>query len=727
MPLILTAPNANPIRTYKNGVKVIRLHEFLGPARGTLSTESDPMSLCGTVIRDTQTVSYSGSNPNKTIATNLKNSGVDTVRIHSSDLNLSDEFIYQVFLGLRGEGSVDPTVQNSTHNFTTVGANAATVMLLSSNASFTTYFGPAGSTVAPKPLTNPYYKIFTAGTTFVGTFTEGQEWLILRAGTGTGGSYEWLLDTMYLVPYTVPETSADIYTDGHLYEVLYDGDFEAVYDVKTSTYDIDRDSDPITWDGDLDGQFSVMNSAPSLFCPSDGSSVADYQVGENEKTMPNVYPRFASVPISNEVSVDITLFAGSHYIPSHNIDTDSFSRTTAQALNTYIGESDQNRVWTTSSDHPLQASSPNASIYCNGSQLVFQYGKYDRDFPFFFPVIGNEANPADSIAVVVGTTSTEVGTGSTTTGHETLNDMLHCTLEVMVSTDHVLVAGFDMWAGFADGDSIAGVTVEIPTQGSFGARTSGPLLGSLMYYPGLASDRNELPPDSDYLLNRSYIDGPDNIGTYTANTWIRIKVEKSWYRIRGKAWFDGDSEPDWLWEGHIPSGNASTTPYDAFEYPYEDDTDKGAEERGRGQRVPILGVSYWRPYEDITGSSMEFTSHPVRVTSTYWDDFSLDYEAYGEDPTDVHLRVKKHDDSIDFGQTTIGYESQRCIIAPTARYNTPDGSGRDGVSVTLWKEEGAPDTQASCIGYAVEKAVIGGPVWLNFKFRPWENNELSEP
>lgn len=719
--LILTEPNANPIRTYKNGVKVIRPHEFLGPARGTLSTESDPISVCGTVIRDTQTVAYTGTFQTSTIQTNLVTSGLDTCRIHMDDLNLNPRWHYQMYMGVRGEGDIDATRENESHTFFEIGSNTAIIAGYIAPASLVAGTAVGGTAFAPRPSLTDYYKIVRSGGFFSGHFTEGNEWLLIRAATGTGGSFEWLLDVIYLVPYLSTDAIMgpnNPYVDSDFRRILPDGDFEPVYDVKTDTWNIARDDEDLAWVG----QFSNMITSPPGFIGGQEGGHADYQVGETEKSLYNVFYQFPDDQWLVNPSCDLTFIFGSHHAPSHAIDSDSFSRTTPESFNAYHGSSDEGRTWY------VAAHSGVSSIFSNGSELEIKEGFYDvaGSIPQDFPQVGVEPNQAGATRFMLGAEDDEVGTpNGTLQGHKTLAGMNHCIFECKVSTDFVLVAGFEMLAGFKynlDGDGIY-ATLSIPTQGFFGGRASAPINLYLKYFPTDFANRPDEFSIPNYI-EQEYLDGPVSLGTYTPNTWMRIKIEMMWYRFRAKAWFDGDSEPgSWQVEGFIPSGYDAIVDADNFLYPYEDDPIYGSVRRTDMQLYPTIGINYYRPQEDMLGNSTRFTSEFTRVTSSFFDDVTIDYDAYGEDPTDVHIHLEKHDDSIDFGSLTIPHGSQRMIIAPTGRYMSNES--QDGVSFTFWKEEGAPDTQAAVLHDTYIKRIIPGPVHLHIRYRPYEEAELN--
>jgi len=722
MPLILTAPNSNSIRTYRNGVKVFRLHDFLGPARGTLSTENDSSSVCGTVIRDTQTVSYSGSLGSETISTNLKSSGSDTARIHMDDLNLNPNFRYHLIIGAKAEGAVDPTKRNAAHTYLQIGSNAAGIGLYGAKADLIA-LTDIGATNAPNPLTNPYYTLLTAGTAMSpGTFTEGYEWLLIRAGTGTGGTFEWVLDVLYLIPngaYTFNNPNNPYVANNFRY--LNSDFFDPVEDFDTNVYDDSFDDVPLDWAG----QYSVMPVAPQgNICLLGQNSSADYQEGNNEKSFPDITNNFTTSNWQKDPSSDLTICAGSIFTPSHQIDEDQFDRTTTENLNQYLGESSENRAWRILNDHPMQAVGSPRGIYCDGTQMIFSKGKYDLDFEFYFPdppdsVSGSTGDP---IAVQLGSTANEIGTGSTNEKHQVLNEMNHCIMECMVSTDHILVAGFQMYAGFArttSGDFI-GVCLDIPSQDSFGLRTSSSIFASLVYYQTFGIER-ELQTQP----HETHLDGPTELtSSFAANTWIRIKVERLWYKYRAKAWLDGDTEPSsWQFEAFMPMPTDTDSTIDVHEYPWTTHSNLGLIRRDTQNQYPTMGVRYFRPIENMSGGSMLFDSPAnVRVTSTYWKDLVLTSESYGITPSNVHLQMGSYDDILDYGSITIPYDSQRVIIAPTAKYifNADD----NGFYVSLYKEPGAPDSQATALGDIIEKQVISGPIHLeSIRFRSHEDGD----
>lgn len=692
MVLILTEPAPSGVKVYPNEVKVFRLHEWLGPARGSLTTVSDPLSLCGTVVKDTQTVAYTGTQPNQTILTNMNTSGgaFDTIRIPLSDLDIGTTFNYWVYISARCEGSIDPTKRKSGHEFMIVGNNAAAVGGGSRNSLFTTYSNFGITAFAPKPQTNPYYRVLlvVGGIGIQDNFFNNPttDNFVLRACTGTGGTFTWYLDCMYLVPRGSRESGGGLYSDSDFRKILPNVDFDPIYDRATFTWDHTKDD--VTLDI-TEGQYSAMSSAPSGFDASSSRPAADFQEGENEKTLWDVSGDGFWTVFPDDKPSDLTIIAGSIYVPSQVVDSDSFTRTIVPDNVNFIGESSEGRIYTVLRDHPYQAASFPSGFGTTGTELIFQNGHYDQLFP---QTPGDTADPG---LIYFGGSHTESGTGSTTKGHESLNGMDFSTIDIKVKTNDILVAGFHMFFGYSDSNSRScGVILIIPPGDFF--NPSEVLNAALVYLPTMAGNRAGVNQSDIYL------DGPINItNSYAADTYVRIKVERLLYKYRAKVWLDGTTEPSsWQLEGFIPIDYG--TPSTRFLYPYTLDTNfHGRDRRNSYGLFPAMGVRYFPPYENINGGPVPFSGLPIKETHTYWDDFVVTYNDYGSTLSDIHLRLKKYDDSVDFGDVIIPYQSQRVVISPLRNHTFNNDT--NGYSVTLWKEPGTSKTQAAIISDVWEK------------------------
>lgn len=708
--VIADPPVGESVYKFSNGVIAIRLADFVGPARATLSTVSDPLSICGTVVRDEQQIVYTGTDPNKTIN---PNTGQDSVRIHSNDLALDDHFIYRLYLSVRATGEVDPTKRNSGHTFLQVGSNAARITGYSRNAAFSTLFGPTGTTgSAPKSSTNPYYKIIDCGgQIFWGVFTEGQVWYVLRACTGVGGDYTWYLDCAWLVPIGPGGARAGDYSNFDFRQLLFNSNFDPLYNLRDFTYDPTKDDVSIDWLGS--GQYSVMAAVTQGYVIGD-TSIADHQIGDNEKTVYDIKATFTTSDWTVEPPSDLAMVIGSHYIPSHTVDSDSFNRTTPATLGAYLGNSDEGRAWSTFSSPLFPAFD---YMRCNGSELEFSGTRYDSIHPSghrwsFADSVVDPLDDGEMIGVFFGQ-PTESGTGSTTIGHEIFQNMHHGILEVKVKLDWILAAGCQVGLAWSSGLTAGGAgaiaaILDIPSQGAFGFRATAPMNCYLTFIPIPGADRGTFSLTT--LPNQLQLDGPLSLTTaYSPNTWVRIKLEKRWYRFRAKFWFDGDTEPtNWQLEAHQPSSYLNSAPYTIYEYPYNLSPNYGTVARNPLGLQPLLFTRLFRPIEGTDNLGFPFNNGVLRLLNIKWDDFTLDYEAYGDTPKDVHLKIDKYTGSPVYGSLTIPYQAQRMVLAETDSYVF--NNDVDGVNVTLWKEEESPETQAAVIGDLWQKKWKGSKI-----------------
>lgn len=719
MSVLLVSPAASGIKTYTNGIKVIRLHEYLGPARASLSTASDSWSVCGTVVRDTQQLSYTGSDPNRTIVTNLRTSGtgLDTCRIPIVDVGLDpinqagEYFKYRGYIGVRTEGTVDEAVQNSSHKFYEVGSNFAHCDMGRRNNALTTYFTQGGVSYAPNPETSPYFKVMRCGETAPYHFEATNEYLVIRAGSGNGGAFTWILDCLYLVPmarnftltgnpWTTDEYFRLIVPDSSKFDILYDHNH-------TNTYIPSRDDDSVDWAG----QYSVMIAAPVGFGASSSTPIADYQIGPDERTIYNVQDNGSFTSFDNPgVTTDIVLVAGSHYTADHEIDHDDFDRTVSPAHTPNLGTSNRNRIWVQVIG---SVGSGLTGIGMDGTQLYFQdmvYTDLGGAGHYNWPSPSIEDDLGAGKVFALGSSSAEVGTGATTAGHPLLTggSPTHCTIEISVSTDFIKRSGFRWILGFTNR---AYLIADVPSVGDFLITPSSELYAGLMLH-----DQNvEAGQNRRDATDPGWFDGPDLItSSYSAGTFINMKLEQRWYHYRGKVWLDGDSEPDWQFDGFIPEAVHPTR----YDYPWTTHSTNGSTRRGQPSGAPCIGAFTFRPHEGLSGEDITFGG-TMRLVDAYFKNFKMDYIAGGDDPQDIGLRLKKYDDSITYGTVTIPFESQRLVLATYGphTFNNDD----DGWSATTWKNAGSPEGQAAVISDVMEKIFPGGPIHLeSIRFRPYQ-------
>jgi len=196
-----------PYKVFPGGIIAIRCSDWLGPARGTLSTESDLLSVCGTVVRDIQQVSASvylsevGSN----ITANTQ--AEDTLVIPLNDLPLESNgshplLRYAILLSVKMEGTWNPDDVEGTSGT----GSASDQHKLRGGAACTLH----GLAAVPddtdflrlnfKPHNTDQYIITAWGGNWVIAENDDGETLHIRAYSQVGTTFEWLLDQIYFIP-----------------------------------------------------------------------------------------------------------------------------------------------------------------------------------------------------------------------------------------------------------------------------------------------------------------------------------------------------------------------------------------------------------------------------------------------------------------------------------------------------------------------------------------------
>jgi len=95
-----------PFKTYPGGVIAVRASDWLGAARGTLSTEANALASTGEVVRDTQQV-VAGSPP--FLDEDSYGDADDTLVIPAADIGVEDGFNYRLYITILVEGEWDVT------------------------------------------------------------------------------------------------------------------------------------------------------------------------------------------------------------------------------------------------------------------------------------------------------------------------------------------------------------------------------------------------------------------------------------------------------------------------------------------------------------------------------------------------------------------------------------------------------------------------------------------
>lgn len=189
---------------YPGGVVALRCSDWMGGARGTLSSEADARSAAGTVVRDSQQVTTAI----RTNANGAFQEADNTLVIDFASLPLQVDMTYLVLVSCLIEGDWDPTDSETTRNaHQELFAHACALRWYGDTVNYLSDTDTAQINLKARALDS--YRVFGfAGQVHIGDVV-GSEVLYWRAYAQDGTSIEWLIDQIYFVPNVVSGTKAD--------------------------------------------------------------------------------------------------------------------------------------------------------------------------------------------------------------------------------------------------------------------------------------------------------------------------------------------------------------------------------------------------------------------------------------------------------------------------------------------------------------------------------------
>lgn len=196
-PELVICPVGDGAKKYPGGVIALAAADWLGPARGTLTTEADARSISGTVVRDTQLVTVPSGNIFSD--TTAMGDAEDTLVIDTSLLPIEDGMAYTLLFSMLIEGDWDPTnVQSSRNTVSSSLIRAAALHWFGDGTFFLSESDFAAHICYPRLM--PHYCLVQSnGRT--GSL-DGDEELHIRAYGMAGTTVEWLLDQIILMPHS---------------------------------------------------------------------------------------------------------------------------------------------------------------------------------------------------------------------------------------------------------------------------------------------------------------------------------------------------------------------------------------------------------------------------------------------------------------------------------------------------------------------------------------------
>ena len=670
MTLSLAVPGADPVTTLDNGVKIIRMADFVGAARGTLSTVSDPLSVAGTVVKDEQAIA-----PPSTFASTFS-SVSDSITIPVAAIGFPAYYGYVNFLGLRCAGST-PANGRAAEFWNYFNNLIGPTVRLGFDGS------PSSSNNRVPTSIYEHYSLLNLGG-FTGVSATN---LNIRAWsfTNVADPMAWYLDVLYLVPTSL---AASDESNGFSYGTWAYWLPQLVLDPGA----IATDDVPI----DI-GQFSVLESlADGVFLFGTG---LDAQEAFDENTEFDWKHLFFNEP-EREASWLTIVGCGSRLIKPETIETIDFSDTTGTPqwgeyltpksyVLTGTGTSIGSEGWAAVSGQFLLRGSASAPPAGHNFYFYWALGQRRTGLTGTFNV-----NDPRTYTKVMGNLESFVMT-------------MKCTLTDGYPTGTHGV----QWAVGA-----VRYTPSVP-------RYAHALV--IEHTPGGASTAKLA---SRYSNNESPYSAMDTggaisvLGGLSAGGSYWVKVERRWYNWRAKVWLDGDPEPSsWDLEAHESVIFSSGSP---IQYPYTTGWSGSPNNENFPVTFPIDSSLFGSPW--TPGGEMVFLDG---CTSTHWhfaiDDITVEYDP---DPapggsgtyTGAYYHIEKYDGSVDWGTVYVPPGAIQVLYTDYAAHhfggNAINGWDIHGGNFAAWKEAGGKLGQAAAYSNFYFRRPARRPLWGDIKF-----------
>lgn len=665
MTLTVAVPGADPVTTLDNGIKIIRLAEYVGAARGTLSTVADSLSVAGTVVKDEQALAVP-----TTFANNFS-SVADSVTIPVADLNYPAQASYSGFLGLRSEGST-PVGGKALERWNLYFNNAGPTVMLGEDGVVT-----IANTRVPKSIYEHYTLLDLGG--FGPTFNAGVTDLNIRAWgiTNVSDPISWYLDVLYLIPNQLAN-SDESNRQAYGAWTFYPPDNESPA----------SDSVP----NDI-GQYSVLyQTVDGVF--SDGEGL-DIQTSNAENTEFDWHDIFFNEP-EREVSWITFVGTGSRCIKPHTISILDFSTIVGTHVAgmelpdgfILLGDRSGTQGWELSGGawRILSSSSTHNTI---NVQRPWSIGQYTQRTPFSAPdpsTYAPQMGPLESFILTIKCTINSAPTGASMS----------------------FVAGGVEWSTSTSAimRRLAGVEIKNNTDGSNQAR--------LCYSDG--SNLNGLPGDMSGAGFTSVLSGIGAGSSY----WL--KIERRFYHWRVKVWADGDAEPSsWTLEAYQPLENGFGG--SLVQYPWQ----TGFSGFPATTSLPItldndpnftpmsVGGQFWEyaGFNKLNTDLFEVNEYDVV--------YDPDPEPGGSGSyTGAYFHIEKYDGSEDWGTAYVPPGALQVLYTDYAPHhfdgNTGEGTDTHGGNFMAWKETGGKLLQGAAYSQFFFRRPARQPLWGDIKF-----------
>lgn len=639
---------------------MLKAADWLGAARGTLSTEADARSCCGTVVRDTQQVTESIYTRELANQTNALAEADDTLVIDLADIPIEADLRYMLLVSLLIEGDWDPSNGDTLRGGHQEEFNAACRMrwwLDSFPADLTT---TRSLVFQPRALDS--YRIVGAGVSLTLTGTEVMTW---RAYAQDATTVEFLIDQIYFVPYYSQIDSPNWDSD----------DFEIVPGQWSSLGTIGGIGDGFVDGadgGDDNGKFTwhpIVVDEPTGLSGGDGGG--DYQKEDNEyMACVRVDDLFLQNSQTNaEAPAHCYGIHGPFYVPEQVWTLDDFSRTAgdgnfAGADGHFATQSPGNtpegfgwRVDDVSGPATELGVRIGSAVWVDGAELAFEHrsGGLSRLSRAFLRSYGGEDVPNAASAII--------------------------------QADNLILSGTfhaDVTAG-----SAAGLTLNAVIGTELGLTSDNPQAVNLVF--DLKS--------GDWMLGYGSMGGtspsaPISLTGYTLGDVVAFKIEVKRYIARIKVWDAGGSEPGtWDIEEFRPIWNSGY-----LEYDYGDDLE--------------FSIRDW----DTNTVMINYTadSTPVNQVIFRLDDLTAEHDPVGTNES-AWASIEQPEGT-ERGRIEMPAGCQHLVYWGTRDWTTLDfGFPYLDYSAKVWNDSGAAELQRSEAVWWWFRAVHSGIVPMNWR------------
>lgn len=560
---------SDPFTAYPGGVIVLKCAEWLGAARGTLSTEADARSCSGTVVRDSQTVAASIFTSENTNATTSLAQADDTLVVDMGLLPIEEDFLYYVFVSLLIEGDWD-----ASNSDTTRGGHQEMFNMACQGSWWQNTFPADLSPVrglAFKPRGIDSYRIVGWETS---PTIQSTDELTFRVYAQSGTTCEFLLDQIYFVP-SVTNTAGE-----------WDPDDFAFVPGNWSISGIGGIGDGFVDGadgGDDNGKFTWHPTSFDDYLGFSGGVGGDYQKDPLDeyciRVMPDDIFIWNSVT-STEANCEGYGIHGPFYVPQQIWTTDDFSRTLGDgnfggALNHFVtqnwGDTPEGFAWRSDGNTGPTALGQGVAVWVDGAEGVMETrgGGDTRTARCFLRSYGGETGP---------------------------------NLGADIRADNFIISGEFRATETGAGTSIA--RAEIATENP--ATTNPNQQPVIIVFDMNAGTWNLEAADA------TVIDGP-----FTAGFWgfgsatVGWKIEIKRYLVRARVWDASGAEPS-TWD--VETFRPMLVGGSAVAYDYADDLNDS-----------ILEADPATVFVRLTS-----TGTTTDYVTLYWDNIQVEYDPYGD-------------------------------------------------------------------------------------------------